>query len=442
MAGGFWSQQDKVLPGVYLNYKSEGANPQPASSRGIVGLAVSLPWCADHEVINLTGGAAASLAALIGKTAALPITEAAKNASLIRLYRLNKGAAATATMGNLVCTAAHTGATGNRISVSIENTVGQSGKYDVVTWLDAAEYDRQTAGSVSGLKDNDLVKFTKSASADTLAVNAGTNLEGGTDGTTTTADHTAFLAAMELQAVNAIACVSNDADVKALYVAWTKRQQQEEGVDVCAVLPDIAGADHETVISVKNGVYLEDGTHIPKEIAAAYIAGATAGSALTDSLTNAAYDGAARPDTLYTKAEQIDFVRGGQMVFIPAPGDTGGAVIQKDINTLVTYTQNKTYLLSKNKIVRLLFDAREKIRLKGQKYYSGKIDNSVSGRELLQKDILADFRAYEQQGLLHDVVPEDIVVRQGDLPDAVVVDFTMRGVDKMEIIYGSMTITA
>ena len=438
MAGGNWTVQNKVLPGVYINYAGSGANPLVEGDKGIVGIPATFPWLKEKTLILLTRKDAKSLAADFG-AAALPITEAMKNSAYVYFYRLNAGTKATATIGNLVCTALYSGTYGNRMSVSIENAVGQTGKFDVITWLDTTEIDRQTAADISGLAGNSWIEFSKAAGDAALSVNAGTKLTGGTDGTATSADYADFLSKIELQTVNAIACPTDDSTIKALFIAFEKRMIQEEGKYLQTVVSD-STADFEGVISVKNGVILEDGTHVTKEAATAYVAGVTAACPLTESLTNAKYAGAVDVDERYTTAQQIEYAKTGQMIFIPSPVGGNEVWVQKDINTLTTFTTDHTYAMSKNKIIRTLYSVNTEIRNRGMKYYSGKVANSKDGRNLFQAEILSYFRSLEANGVLKDVAPEDITVSQGDLIDAMVVDYTVRPVDVIETIYNTIVV--
>jgi hypothetical protein len=438
MAGGNWTIQNKVLPGVYTNYAGSGANPPVEGSSGIVGIPTVFPWLKEKTLILLTRKDAAALAADFGEDARL-VTEAMKNSSQAYFYRLNTGTKATATIGNLLCTALYSGTYGNRLSVSVENTVGQTGKFDVVTWLDTTEIDRQTVADITGLEDNEWIAFAATAGENTLAVNAGTKLENGADGAATSADYADFLSRIELQTVNAVACPVDDPDVKALFIAFEKRMIQEEGKYLQVAVPD-DNSDFEGVLSAKNGVILEGGVHVTNVMATAYLAGATAACPLTESLTNAPYIGAVDVDTRYTTAQQTEFAKSGQIVFIPSPVGGNSVVIQKDINTLTTFTKTHTYAMSKNKVIRTLFSIATEISNRGMLYYSGKVANDENGRKLFQADILSYFRMLEKSSIIRDVAPEDITVAQGELIDAMVVNYAVRPVDVIETIYNTIVV--
>lgn len=439
MAGGNWVTQNKVLPGVYTNYIGRGNNPEVTGDRGIVALPVTWSWLPEHELITVWPEDTPQLLVNFPEDSVL-LGECMKNAIKCLMYRLNKGTKATSTIGNLKVEALHSGTYGNRFSVSTEAVPGDAGKFFVITWFDSDEVERQAVTDITGLQDNDWLHFSATAADNTLAVNAGTNLMGGDNGTVTAADHVAFLSAIEPEIVHAVAAPTSDVDVRNLYVSFAKRMVNDQGKYLQAVVSRSLTADFEGVISVQNGVMLENGTHIDSVMATAYIAGATAACPLGKSLTNAAYDGAVDVDEKYTVHEQEDFARTGQMVFIPAPIGNNRVLVQKDINTLTTFTETRTYALSKNKIIRTLFAIATEIHNRGLMYYIGKVPNNQRGRDLFKAEILSYFRELEAMEAVRDVIPEDIVVKPGKLIDAIVVDYAVRIVDVIETIYNTIVV--
>lgn len=439
MAGGIWSVQNKVLPGVYSNFIGIGPKPSVIADRGVVALPIVLPWLPEQEVLTLHPSDVAQFTADYGDFA-VPVREAMKNARQLYLYRLNKGDKATAKLGNLVCTAKHSGVFGNRFSVSVENVLGEAEKFYVVTWFDTDEVDRQTVEDIERLTSNDWIVFSSADTDKTLTINAGVPLEGGDNGAVTNSDYAKALTAFETYTFNAIACPSLEIDIKNLFKAFVLRMVNDEGKYMQGVIPDIATADFEGIISVKNGVYLEGGEHIEKTVAAAYIAGATASVSLGASLTHANYDGAVDVDFRFTEPEQRALATTGQLVFIPSPTASNKVVVQKDINTLTTFDAKRTYAMSKNKIIRIAYDLATNINNIGLNFFVGKVPNDEEGRSLLHASFLEYFRVLEKQRALRDVLPEDIAVTPGTLIDAVVVDYKAKVVDVMEIIYNTIFI--
>ena len=50
MAGGIWTSQNKTLPGVYINVKSQGNITANVGTRGIVAICEPLSWGAANQV--------------------------------------------------------------------------------------------------------------------------------------------------------------------------------------------------------------------------------------------------------------------------------------------------------------------------------------------------------------------------------------------------------
>ena len=152
MAGGTWVTQNKYLPGVYTNFTASKVTLD-SGRNGVVSLALSLPWLEPHKIHTITQEYAPIILADLG-ISALAVAEALKNATTVLLYRLNTGAKASATLGNLICTAKHEGTFGNKLLVSITAVVGEVGKFYVSTHIGTKEYDKQKVANASELVNN------------------------------------------------------------------------------------------------------------------------------------------------------------------------------------------------------------------------------------------------------------------------------------------------
>ena len=434
MAGGNWTTQNKVLPGVYTNFTAKLSN-NDTGVNGTVGLAALLPWLPEHKITKVYPEDIKNLVADFGELA-LTVQEALKNATSVLLFRLNTGTVATVTVGNLICTAKYSGTFGNKLTVSISNVVGEVGSFYVTTFIGTDEVDRQKVTDASGIVNNDWIKFT-SGENKALTVTAGAKLIDGQNGTVTNSDYAAFLSALEIESFGGLACTSNDTDVKAMFVAFTKRLINDEGRYFQTVIPECT-ANFEGIISIQNGVILTDGIAIDKVKAAAYIAGATAAAPASTSLTNAVYKGAIDVDTRYTTKQQEDFAKSGQMIFIA--DEKNNVYIQKDINTLTTFTDIKTYAFSKNKIIRTLFAMANKIKDMSNKSFIGKVPNTEDGRALFKAAILEYFRVLQAQSILKDIVPDDVIVRIGTQLDTIEIDYVVRPADTIDIIYNTIAV--
>lgn len=109
---------------------------------------------------------------------------------------------------------------------------------------------------------------------------------------------------------------------KKLFVNFTKRMREEEGVKFVTVLHDYPAADHEGVISVGTAAELVYWT-----------AGASAGAEVNESLTNTAYDGEYEVDAKLKKSDYIKRIRKGQFLFYE---EDGTLRVLRDINSFTS----------------------------------------------------------------------------------------------------------
>lgn len=432
MAGGTWLTQNKVRPGVYINFESVGQALGVVGDRGIVSLPLSLSWGPAKTILTIQAGEDVSdiLGYDLTETELLPIREALKRASTLLLYRLNTGTPATATIGDMIITAKYGGLRGNDLKIIIQESLDAPGSFDVHTLLEDREVDKQTVSGIAGLTANDWVNFSGTGE---LTPTAGAPLSGGADGTVTNADHTDYLAVMEVQEFNTIGLLSNDAALKSVYTAWVKRQREDEGKKIQVVMPDYSLADYEGVISVKNGVVLSDTTVIDKVRAVAWVAGATAGANVNEALTYQAYDDAVDVDTRYTNSQIIAALQAGEFIFVPS---RGRAIVEQDINTLTTYTPTKGKERSKNRVIRVLDGLASDFKSTFDRFYIGKVNNNADGRGLLRAELTNIVVTYQGIGAVQNFDAQtDLTVLAGNASDSVYVEMSVQPVDSIEKIY-------
>ena len=165
----------------------------------------------------------------------------------------------------------------------------------------------QTVASAAELEDNDFVVWKKEA---TLTETAGTSLTGGTNGSELTgASYQAALDKLESYNFNVLVCPTKEAEVIALFVAFTKRLRDQVGVKFQLVAYQTL-ADYEGVISLENAVKGDD------EVALVYwTAGAAAGCAVNKSNTNKAYDGELDVICSHTQSELEAGIKAGKFLF-------------------------------------------------------------------------------------------------------------------------------
>lgn len=438
MAGGIWVLQNKVLPGFYLRFIADQANLISLGERGNVLLPMTLNWGPAKQVIRTE--ASTDFLSLIGHTIldpeALLIREAVKRSRFVYLYRLNGGTKSSATLGGLTATAKYPGTRGNDIVVTVETSVEDTTLFDVTTVVSGVEYDVQTVADASALVSNDWVDFSFSGDP-ALTATAGTPLTGGTSTEVVNQDHVDFMAAAERMEFNTLALTNVSNTVKAVYAAFIKRLRDDIGYKAQLVVSNYAG-DHEGIINVTNGYELSDGTVLTADQAVAWVAGATAGATIAQANTYSAVEDAVDAVPRLSRAEQEDAIRKGQFVFVFSNDQ---ARVLQDINSLVSFTVEKSKRFSKNRVIRVLDGLANDGQRTFERYYIGKVNNDQTGRGLLRSALVSIIIAYQDAGAIQNFdSAKDITVGPGSEGDAVLWDAAIQPTDSAEKIYGTFRI--
>jgi hypothetical protein len=433
MAGGTWVTQNKVRPGVYINFASEPQAVGALGERGVTSLALTLPWGAPKTIVTIEAGEDTQLKLGYAITAPelMLVREALKRARAVLLYRLNTGTPAAVTVAPLTVTAKYGGVRGNDLTIVVQENVDDDQLYDVITLLAGVEVDSQTVANIAGLTSNDYVVFSGTGA---LVETAGAPLIGGANGTIANQDYADYLGALELHDFNTAAYTGTDAGVKALYSAYARRLREDEGKKVQVVMENYPTADYEGVISVKNGVILADGSTLTAAQATAWVAGATAGANVNQSLTYAAYDDAVDVSPRYTNSQIIAALQAGEFLFTPG---NGVAQVEQDINTLTSFIPGeKGKQFSKNRVIRALDSIGNDIRRIFESFYIGKVNNNADGRNLLKNEINTYLDNLQNVNAIQNFDSQaDVVVQAGQEVDSVYVEANIQPVDSIEKIY-------
>lgn len=420
LGGGYFTAQNKVLPGSYINFVSSSAVGTTVSDRGVVAMAAELNWGAsgiitiDSEVL-LTG---------ILKTVGYEYTadetkvirEVMRHARKLLLYRLNGDGVKAS---NTYATAKYAGTRGNDIKVAISANADDASKWDVTTYLGTVVVDKQVAvANAAALADSDFVVWKDSA---TLAATSGLTMTGGTNSTVTGTQHSAFLSAIESESYNILTTTVTDSTTQALYVAFTKRMIEQAGVKIQCVLYNNA-ADHEGIINVATAANL-----VP------WVAGAEAGCEVNKTITNMVYDGEYEIATTYTQSALETAIEEGKLVFHKV-GDTHRVL--RDINSLTTVTAEKNAEFKNNQTVRVISQIGNDVAAIFNNGYLGKVANDVTGRVAFWSALVNYFRRLEQIRAIEGFDPDtDVVVEPGETKNSVCVKTQISIVNCMEILY-------
>ncbi len=433
MAGGVFTAQNKLRAGAYIRFRSAGQASAQVGERGTAAIPLFLSFGESGKFIPIDGETDVEkrLGFPADHEALKLLRECGKRAKKVLVWRLSEGEKASATGGNLTVKAKYGGERGNALVVRV--TAEEDG-FSVETLLDGKVMDQQEGKTATDLSGNDWVDFSGSGA---LSAQAGLALTGGSDGEETAESYDKFFKALETADFETFALPTEDKSVIRKAVSFVKRMREEEGKKIQGVVASYPQADCEGILSVKNGVKLEDGTEVSAAEATAYVAGMTAGAQMNESNTYDFYDGASDVLVRYTGSEIETALRAGEWVFVPGKG---GVVVEQDRNTLTSFTAEKGKIFSKNRPLRVMDGLAKDLKELFEGQYLGKTGNSADGRSLFKAEILGYLQELEQMGAIEDVEAEDVEVLPGNDADSVVVNLKLWPVDSMEKLYMTVEI--
>jgi len=449
MAGGRWTIQNKVRPGAYINVNSNSMMTAVNSIRGIV----TMPWVGGFgpsgEVIEISSNTdfLTVLGYEFGAPELLTIREVLKRASQILLYRVNGGNSATVTAQGLTITAKHGGPRGNDLIIRIRREVEAQPLFVIETFLgsemvekDGVEkvvggrlVDAQRITRIQDLESNAFVSFTGTGN---LTANAILNLTDGTNSAVTVANYNNYFTTIEAYDFNTMALPDVDTTIKTQGVNIIERLREEEGKKCQLVVADYA-ANSEAVVNVVNGVVLNDGTEVDKELAVAWVAGATAGANVNESNTYSTYTGAIDVLPRLSHSETTEALRDGQFVFTEK---RGRVVVEQDINSLTDFTPEKNQTFSKNRAIRVLDDIANSVKQLFEDVFIGRVNNDADGRALFRGSIIEYMNTLQDMNAIQNFLASDVETTRGDQGDSIVVQLSVQPTDAMEKLYMSVTV--
>ncbi len=446
MAGGTWTDQNKELPGVYINTKSQGSLKVTTGEKGTVAVAEPLSWGPPGVVQTIIPGE--DLRRYTGYDITSPETvflrEMMKGSDVtggpvkILLYRPSGtgGAKASADIGELKVSALYEGIRGNDITVMVQEDPDSEGTFEVTTVVGGAVADRQTVTEAGGLTGNGWVTFSGSGP---LTDTAGTPLTGGLDPQISPSDYADFLQAIEPYRFDILVYDGTDRAVIQAFASFVRRLSENVGQKCQAVMADAASCNSEWVISAGNGVKLSDGTVLTPQQATWWLGGAQAGARYNQSLTCARYPDAVEAVPRLNESEAREAVRRGELVFLDDP-DLKEVWVCTDINTLTSYTPDKGEEYAKNRVMRVLNQICMDTYRQFTRYQLGKVDNDDDGRGLLKGWLVQYLKKMQDNKGIKNFGKDDVTTEPGNAVDAVLVTAAVQPVDSIEKIYMTVTV--
>ena len=506
MSGGIFQSQNKIRAGAYINFKSVPKPLTTVGTRGVATLAIPLSWgdtLTELYSTDLTDGSSLAKVGLdVTDDAALLLRKHLTHCYKSFIYRLDTGGEkAEATIGSKKFTAKYVGTFGNNIQIVIvqnlyayqasttgkiyteealakdvivysdetletvvgvvtdysntsgtikikidggtEETVTEATSdaitYTVHTVVSGVKKNTQTVSTGNELVDNEFVDFGE---GDTLQVTAGTALTGGTDGTVNNAAYTAYLAEMGNHKFDTMGLPYATAPAVLQAAKLFITQQCEQYGRKCKLVVKNSVTDSDYVINVINGYVTTEETVTP-EIFVAEVTGMDAGANINESLTYKVIADPEKAVSIINKVADKDIEKAlNSGKFILSKRDDGAIVVEKDINSLHTFTPYKNYAFSKNRVKRTLDEIANTVKLTWEKSYVGKVDNNESGRGIFKGDIINYLTILQDTyaAIQNFNSATDIEVLAGNDIDSVVCNLSIQPVDSMEKLYMTVNV--
>ena len=428
--GGSWVTQNMVLPGTYINFISAAKVSAALSSRGIATLPLEMDWGPEQQMMTVErGDFETSSLSLFGYPYTAdqlrPMREIFLHARTVHFFRLNAGGEKAS------CTyaaARYPGTRGNDLKVVIEeneDSQPEARRYNVATYLGTTRVDfQQGVAGMADLADNPYLVFDREAE---LSATASTPLTGGTTGTAEDAAYQTYLDQAESYTFNAMGCPSTNPVIQKLFAAYCKRMREEVGKKFQVVCFRNL-ADHESVISLKNG--LAGDTENPALIP--WVTGVEAGTAANASATALAYDGEYTPDTSYTQTQLAEGILEGSFLL---HREDDAVLVLRDINSFVSFTEDKGEDFSSNQVIRSLDQIAIDTALAFNGRYVGKMLNDGGGRISFWNELISLHKKYERIRMLENFDSEQMAITRGETRKAVLLTEHVNIVSAMEQLY-------
>lgn len=222
-----------------------------------------------------------------------------------------------------------------------------------------------------------------------------------------------------------------DTQMKTAIVNWIGDMRETEGKKVVGILANVI-ANAEYILNVVQGVKTSDTTYTAGQVTA-WVGGVTAGATVYSSNTGKKFEGAVDVIPRYTKTEMEAAITAGKYIF--KVDEAQNVTVVYDINTLTTFTEEKSKIYSKNRIIRCMDGMNKDITEIYESNFVGKINNNEDGRALLKGKLVEYMKELEKLNAIQNFDPSDITVSAGADSDAVVINIAVQTVDSIEKIY-------
>ena len=152
----------------------------------------------------------------------------------------------------------------------------------------------------------------------------------------------------------------------------------------------------------------------------------------------AQYPDAVDAEPVLTSAQIDEALTEGQIVFFR---EFGSVKVVSDINTLVTYSDEKNEVFSFNQVIRTVDTVANDV----YKHFSinviGKVQNDNASRDLIKTWIVGYLNEMQANGGIRNFSADDVSVEAGEAINAVVISIAIQPVTAIEKIYVTVSLT-
>lgn len=444
LGGGTWQFQNKILPGIYINFASKVRAEADISERGYATMALPFDWGPENVVFPVTAEEFQEKSlSIFGYDYTADELKGLRdlfiNAKTVYFYRLSNNAVAAK---NSMGTAKYAGARGNDITTEVATDVDDPDTFDVKTYIkvdgiNTLVDNQKQVKAWTDVTDNDYVKWSRTGG--TMVATAGTPMTGGSNGDDITgAQYQAYIDAISSYYFNTMGYPGTDQKIQSLLINFCKRMRDDVGSKFQLVLYGVEGVDYEGVISIANKA--TDSGASPASLVY-WLTGAEASCAINASLTNSTYNGEYTVDTNYSQRQLAAGIQQGRLLFHNVHRTVSGELVGEikvltDINTFTSFVKKKTSDFSLNQVIRVLDQDATDIANLFNRQYLGSAQNDDDGRTALWGDIVALHKEYQRVRAIQNFKAEDIPVpTQGTQKTAVLLSYEIQPTCCMEKLY-------
>ena len=475
--GGIFSEQNKSLPGAYINFNTVASTTSIFGTRGTVALALPiatpegkvLEWTFEDFKKNCKDIFGIDWNATEGTDVKYWCVQAIRelfcNSTKVVIGGLLSSITSTfsTATNDYVTATSRVGGNFNDYIIYLQISVFDDGRFNIGLWLKrpdgtkvvgiGEDKDFTTAlneAIVDSNKKQNLFTFepkeTISAPEDSVRTED-VKTSGGTDVVLTTTNaltqHKDVIEQLSKKSFNILACVpfdsttteyETDNNIKKAYDEFTKDQRDNYGVKFQTVYFDYPEANHESAISLSK----ENNKDL-----IFWTAGALAGASFAESLCNKTYDGELELSTLGADQDPATLenaIATGSFIFHTV-GDT--VRVLDDINTYIDAGENKEKdpeIFNDNQSIRVIDQIGNDIATIFVNNYLGKIPSDDSGRSSFWNALVDYHNQMQDLGGIQNFTSSDISVTAGTQRNSVVVNEVITLGSTMKKLYMTVTV--